>query len=620
MDKRRAYIASSALAAASMVLAACASPTPVTVEKVVEKVVTSAPVEKVVEKVVQQTVVVQQTAVPAPTQPPKPAGAKVLRVNTGAYPDTIDPQKSSFVNEIGHLKLIYEGLMKFDAALATVPGSAEKVEHSADLTEWTFTLRKGLKYSDGTLLNAKRFEYSLIRNINPKTAGEYGTVTNDLAGASDWQDNYATANDEKAAAADKTKAVAAATKAEALVRASVQALGADGKPCKDYAQEDCLTFKTKLGNPAPYWPTLMALWVMYPAKQENIENGKYTDWYNYAKFQVGNGPFVLSSLEPFVKGKFAPNKNYYGEQAKYDLDYSYITDSAVAFQAYKNGEFDVIPLAPEDLATVQADPVLNKEANIYAGSCTTALQFRQFAKPFDDPKVRQAFSMAFDRERWVKDVLKGLGAPTLTWIPPGYPGYKQGETRWGYNKDNALKAITDSSYKDVKSLPPIVLSFGDTPRNRTRFEWLGQRFKEVFGGDLKLDLKPVEPTAFTALQKDKKSGLQMFIGGWCADYPDPQNWLSVYWQSKTTFADRVGYKGAALDKAVAAADIEADPKKRADLYQVAQDALIDDLPVAMGWNSVNDYLVKPYVKGFKTTPQDGMFPGDVVPTTIDIVK
>jgi oligopeptide transport system substrate-binding protein len=606
MNKNRLFAASSMMAAASMVLAACAAPTPQVVEKVV--VQTAAPVEKVV----QQTVVVQATAAP------KPAGAKVLRVNTGAFPDNLDPQKSSFVNEIGHLKLIYEGLMKFNEKLETVPGAAEKVESNKDLTEWTFTLRKGLKYSDGSPLNAKRYEYSIIRNINPKTAGEYGTVTNEVSGAADWQDNYATANDSKASEADKTKAAEAAKKGEATVRASVQALGADGKPCADYKQVECLTLKMKLGQPAPYWPTIMALWVTFPAKEENIENGKYTDWFNYAKYQVGNGPFVLSSLEPFVKGKFSPNTNYYGDKPSYNIEYSYITDSAVSFQAYKNNEFDVVGLAAEDLATVNADANLKPQAKIYAGSCTTALQFRQFAKPFDDPKVRQAFSMALDRDAWVKDVLKGLGAPTLTWIPPGYPGYKQGEARWGYSKDGALKAISESTYKEVKALPPIVLAFSDSPRNRTRNEWLAAKFKDVFGSDLKVEIKPIEPTAYTAYQKDKKSGLQMFLGGWCADYPDPQNWLSVYWQSKTTFADRVGYKGDALDKAVAQADVEPDAKKRADLYQQAQDALVADVPVAFFWNNVNSYLVKPWVTGLKTTPQDGMFPGDVVPTTITI--
>ena len=564
----------------------------------------------------------QRAASPVAPAAPAAMQAKVLRVNTGAFPDNLDPQKASFVNEIGHLKLIYEGLMKFDEKLATVPGSAEKYDVNKDATEFTFTLRKGLKYSDGELLNAKRFEYSIIRNINPQTAGEYGTVTNEVAGAPEWQDNYATANDSKETdAAKKKKAAAEAAKAEATVRASVQALGADGKPCTEgadgYKQEDCLTLKMKLSKPAPYWPTIMALWVTFPAKEENIDNGKYQDWFNYAKYQVGNGPFVMSSLEPFVKAKFAPNENYYGGKAKYGIEYSYVTDTAAAFQAYKSGDFDVVALAAEDLATVQNDPDLSKQAVINPGSCTFALQFRNFKAPFDDPKVRQAFAYSLDRPRWVKDVLKGLGSPTLTWIPKGYPGYKDGENRFDFNADQANKLITASKYKSVAGLPPIILTFGDTPRNRTRSEWLAARFTEVFQG-IKVELRPVEPTAFTAEQKDKKSGLQMFLGGWCADYPDQQNWLSVYFQSKTTFANRIGYVGEAFDKLVAQADVELDAKKRTDLYQQAQDQLVNDLPVAFFWNNVNASLVKPWVTGYKITPQDGIFPGDVVPMSIEV--
>ena len=103
------------------------------------------------------------------------APSQTLRINLGTYPDIIDPQKSSFVNEIAHLKLIYEGLTHLDTKLETVPGAAEKWEYNADATEVTFTLRKDLKYSDGTLLNAKRFEYSILRNIDPATAGEYAS-------------------------------------------------------------------------------------------------------------------------------------------------------------------------------------------------------------------------------------------------------------------------------------------------------------------------------------------------------------------------------------------------------------------------------------------------------------
>ena len=111
---------------------------------------------------------------------------KVLRVNLGAYPDTIDPQKSSFVNETAHLKLVYEGLTRLNEKLATVPAAAEKWDVSKDGQIYTFTLRSGLKYSDGSPLNAKRFEYSIIRYINPQMAGEYGTITNEGIGAPEW--------------------------------------------------------------------------------------------------------------------------------------------------------------------------------------------------------------------------------------------------------------------------------------------------------------------------------------------------------------------------------------------------------------------------------------------------
>ena len=127
-------------------------------------------------QVVKETVVVQVAGTPQVVEkqvvvtatPVAVAKPKVLRINLGSWPDIIDPQKSSFVNEIAHLKLIYEGLTKFNAKLETVPGAAEKWEYSADAKTLTFSIRKDLKYSDGSLLNAARFAYSIKRNINPR--------------------------------------------------------------------------------------------------------------------------------------------------------------------------------------------------------------------------------------------------------------------------------------------------------------------------------------------------------------------------------------------------------------------------------------------------------------------
>ncbi len=596
---------------ASMVLTACPAPTPQVVEKVVTQVVTQEkivekPVEKIVEKPVEKVVekIVVATAVPAPVQ-------KKLRVNLNSYPDIIDPQKSSFVNEIAHLKLMYEGLTKLDKDLKTVPGAAEKWEYNKDATELTFTLRKDLKYSDGSVLNAARFAYAIKRNIDPETAGEYAAITDEIKGAPEWRGFE---DDAKKTKEENAKAKADAVK---VVAGSVQALTADGKACaaKDtYKDAACTVLKLTFSKPAPYFHTVMGLWVTYPAKEENIAASE--QWFNSSKFQIGNGPYILKALEPYVRGYFVPNPNYWGSKAKTDIEYSYITDSKVAFEAYKNNEFDIITGAAEDLEVIKKDAVLSKELMTYPGSCTFAVMFHQLKEPFTDPKVRQAFAQAYDRESWVRDVLKGLGSPTLTWIPKGFPGYDATENRWGFDPAAAKKALSESKYGSADKLPPIKLTFSDTPRNRTRYEWLAAKWKEVLGVAVTLD--PVESTTYTALTKDVKTAPLAFILGWCADYPDPQNWLSVYWKTGA-FGERIGYSNKDFDKMVDQADVELDPAKRMATYAAAQKLLTDGVPVAFAWNNVNNYLVKPWVKGILTTPQDSDFPGSTGGVTnIDI--
>lgn len=579
------------LIAISMLLVACQPQ----VEKVVETVVVTQEVVKEGQTVV-ETVIVTQEVEKVVTPEPE-VKAPVLRVNLGTYPDIIDPQKSSFVNEIAHLMLMYEGLTRLNANLETVPAAAESWEYNSDATQLTFKLRPDLKYSDGSILNAKRFEYSILRNIDPTTAGEYAQITDEIKGANAWRTSAEDADREALKAA-----------------VGVRALDSAGNPCTDYEQADCLTLQVDLEKPAPYFHTVLSLWVTYPAKEELIAEGG-ENWWNSSKYQIGNGPFQLKSLEPFVRGYFVPNPYYWGGQASYDLEYSYITDSAVAFEAYKNNEFDIIGLASEDLATVQADPVLSQEANIYPGSCTFAIMFHQLKEPFSDQKVREAFAMAFDRESWVSDVLKGLGSPTLTWIPPGFPGYQEGETRWGYNPEAARQALAESSYGGVENLPPIELTFSDTPRNRTRYEWLAAKWKEVLGVDVALN--PVESTTYTALTKDINTAPLAYILGWCADYPDPQNWLSVYWKTGA-FGERIGYSNPEFDAIVDEADSTVDPAKRMELYAKAQDLLIAGCPVAFAWNNVNSYLVKPWVTGINKTPMDAGWIGIYDPLSIQV--
>jgi oligopeptide transport system substrate-binding protein len=538
----------------------------------------------------------------APTEPPYHG---TLRINEGTFPDILDPQKSSFVNEIAVLKLVYEGVTKLDANLETVPGAAEKWEYNSDATEVKFTLRDGLTYSDGSLLNAERFAYAFHRNIDPATAGEYAAITDDIAGAAAWRGCTENCDALKEA-----------------VFENVKASHADGAACTGYDDAACNTFTIKTAQPAPYFHTVASLWVGYPAKEELITAGGENWWLDAAN-HIGNGPFVMTALEQGTKVAFTPNSSYWGGVATYDIEYSFITDSAVSFEAYKNDEFDIIGLAAEDLGTVQADPVLSQEAHIYPGSCTFAMMFHQQKAPFDDPEVRKAFAYALNRDGWVADVLKGLGATTLTWIPKGFPGYQDGETRWGYDPAKAVQTLTDAGYKiengqligkDGKAIE-ITDTFSDTPRNRTRNEYLVANWKEVLGIDI--ELNPVESTTYTALTKDIATTPQMFILGWCADYPDPQNWLSVYWKTGA-FGERIGYTNPELDAIMSQADAELDTTKRAELYAQAQDMLVAGAPVAFMWNNVNTYLVKPWVKGLAETPMDAGWIGDNDPLSITL--
>jgi oligopeptide transport system substrate-binding protein len=541
------------------------------------------------------------TLVSKPSETPR---AKALRVNGGALPETLDPQKSALVGEWAHLQLIYEGLTRFNENLEPIPAAAERWEYNANATELTFTLRKGLKYSDGTPLNATRFAYALKRNINPRTSGDYTALTDEIKGALDWR------NVRPDTKPDDLK------KLESAVDASILMLDASGKPCKigkdGYAQDDCLTLKLIFAQPAPYFHVVMGTWVAYPIKEENV--GAAKDIWNTLKLLSGNGPFIVRSIEPGVRVRFEANLNYWGDKAKIAIEYSYLADSAAAVQAYKKNELDVVVLSPDDVEKIQADADIAKQL-VTNPACTFAALFALDKEPFSDVRVRQAFALAIDRDAFVRDVLRGAGTPTLTWIPKGFPGYPPDEKRWAFDAPLAKRALSESKYVSADKLPSITLTFVDGAHNRPRFEWLQKQWKQVLGVDAKLN--PVDQAAYANLTRDPKTAPQVYLQGWCAVYPDPQYWLSLYWKTGAV-ADRIKYSNKAFDQILNEADATSDQKKRLELYGRAHDQLLLDAPAAFIWDSINAYLVKPWVKDYKSTPQNRWFPGDDNPLTIDI--
>ena len=128
---------------------------------------------------------------------------------------------------------------------------------------------------------------------------------------------------------------------------------------------------------------------------------------------------------------------------------------------------------------------------------------------------------------------------------------------------------------------------------------------------MEIALNPVESTTYTALTKDVKTAPQMFILGWCADYPDPQNWLSVYWKTGG-FGERIGLLEPRFRcTGQSGRYLHSIPPSARICTSRRRDLLVAGAPVAFMWNNVNTYLVKPWVKGIVTTPQDSDWPGEI---------
>jgi oligopeptide transport system substrate-binding protein len=505
---------------------------------------------------------------------------KVLRVHQVTFPENLDPQKSSFSSEIAVLALNYEGLTRQDNDLNTVPAAAESWEFNEDATQLTFHLRDGLMYSDGTPITSENFRYAVERTCDPNTAGEYQGILFEINGCAD----FAAVDPADTTAYDTAKAALGAT------------------------TPDDKTLVLNFGAPAPYYATVASLWVFYPVRADLI-TGAAEDWWKDPAMQIGNGPFQISSIDDGLQIAFEANKNYWGGSPLLDgIEYVYQGESAIAIEAFRAGDLDIVDVDAAQIPAVSADATLSPDMVQYAVASSYNLAFNLSQEPFTDIKVRQAFSQAFDRDTYCGIIRNGDCNPTMSWIPLGLPGAIETDL-YGYDPEAAKAALAASSYGSADALPEITMYFNSNDSaNTARAEWVAGQYKEILGVDIKL--APTEGTALTALRKDPTTFPQMLlVGGWIQDYPDPQNWLSVYWKCDASFAQRFSYCNEDLDAILDQADTLTDQDERLALYEQAGEMLVNDIPGPFLYNGTNVALVNPNVTGYTATALDVEWPG-----------
>ena len=517
---------------------------------------------------------------PDATKPPEIksplADKQTLTTNKGSEPNTIDPQKASWTGEVTTVMRVFENLLTFDSKGNLIPAAAEKYTISPDGKVYTFTLRQGLKYSDGQPLTAKNFEYGWKRHLDPNVAGDYAFTGYEIVGA----EEYNTA-DPKKLSKEATQKLRDAVGVKAL---------------------DDLTLQITLQNPACYFLSVLATWCGLPTRQDMVEKGgeKWTEPATY----IGNGPFILKTWDHQVKMVYAANPNYrLGTPTIQQWTEVMISD---AFAAYRNNELDVADVVASDLPVVQSDAQLSKEYVKQPGTCTFYLGFNTTLKPFDNTKVRQAIAQAIDREAFTKDVRKGLGISAYQFLPPGFPGYYPDLLVWKLDAAAAKKTLADAGYPDGKGLPEIKFTFSSNPSAQSYAEFFQQQLKTNLGMEIKLD--PVEAKAYTAMLQKQENTPQMFFLSWCQDYPDPQDWYSTVYMSTSTIG-HTGWKNAEFDELCQRADIYAgcDKAKRDELYKKAAHILLAESPHINIMYTVDSFLVKPWVVGWSSTPLEQYF-------------
>ncbi|HEY8757544.1 MAG TPA: peptide ABC transporter substrate-binding protein [Candidatus Limnocylindria bacterium] len=500
---------------------------------------------------------------PPPPDPVDPNGEITTAV--AAEPDTIDPQKESFPSEIAQTLMVFEPLLTFDPkTLQPIPAAARALPLvSDDALTVTFTLRGGLTYSDGAPVTAADFVYGWTRLCDPNVAGDYAFVGYVIAGCEHWNNL-----DPKRASSSE-------------LDAARRAVG--------IAAPDTTHVVFTLTRPAPYFLAIAALWVGVPTRATDLVTGGDT-WTEPSTF-IGNGPFKLTEWRHNERLVFERSDRYRAPAKLRRWTKQIVAEPAVATLAYRNGELDVAPGGK------------NPDAVAAPGSCAYYIGFNTRRAPFDDPAVRLGFARSLDRDALLRDIADVPGAPALSLIPPGLPGSDGSDRTQSFDPPAARALVAASRY--ATSMPRIQFTYADRSASpqASYAKWAIAQWAAGLGIAVSPD--PRSPFGGPIIRTIDATP-QLFVLGWCSDYPDPQGWLSTIFHTGSTVT-HTGYTSLEFDSLVDRADVERDPSNRLDLYRQAQRVLTKDAPAAFLYSTEQRWLVSPRLRGYALTASDWEF-------------
>ena len=450
-----------------------------------------------------------------------------ITVQIGPNPETLDPALNSAVDGGNMLITLFETLLIIDQDNKVQPGQAEKYEVSPDGLTWTFTMRDGLKWSDGTDLNAKDFEYTFKRIADTNVAAPYAeTVIGMIEG-------YKDAIDSK-----------------------------DPEKLNVKASDDGKTLTIKLAYPCSYFDKIVAFGTMSPVQKATVEkNGD--SWATKPETYVCNGPYTITEWTPSEKIVCKKNENYKGgwDSSKIvndKLTFLLLEDSSASYTAYTGGTAQLIKDVPtEEIPTLKKDK--KDEFNVDPILGTYYLSMNLNKAPFNNKNVRKALSLAIDRDYVANTVMQGTYTPAYNYVGTGVDDVDTGKflenskaanggktyisEDYKANLEEAKKALAEAGYPEGKGFPTITYSTNDAGYHKALAEYLQQVYKDL-GITMNIDI--VDWSSFTP--KRRAGEYEMARNGWVMDYNDASNMIELFYSSNGNNDGK--YNNPAFDKAM----------------------------------------------------------------------
>jgi len=492
------------------------------------------------------------------------AVSQVLHLGNGTEPKDLDPQTVTGVPETKIIQSLFEGLVDKDPkSLEPRPGVAESWKVSKDGKVYTFKLRRNAKWSNGDPVTAADFIFSWKRLLDPKTASEYAYQGYYFRGGK----NFNTGKTDGSQLGIKST--------------------------------DPYTLEVTLENPTPYFLSLLYHHSLYPVHQQTVE--KYQMRWTRPEHIVSNGAFLLKKWQMNKVIIVERNPTYWDAvNVKLDSVHFHAIEKAETeeklFQVKKLHATATVPTEKIASWTQNASGVLKRHP--YLGTYYYWINVNR--PPLNKPQVRKALALAIDREKLVKFVVKGGQAPAESFTPPGTGGFQpQAKLPRDLSRLNEAQALlAQAGFPKGKGFPTIEILYNTSEGHKKIAEAIQQMWSEHLG--VKASLYNQEWKVFLDTQHSKNYMISR--AGWIADYNDPHTFLELLTTGNGN--NHSGWSNLNYDGVLEQVQKEISSKKRLELFQKAEDILLEELPVIPLYIYTRLYLLSPQVQGWYDNVED----------------